>query len=145
MIKLQNTINLGVVNSTSNGQIDQSNVALDALDLSVLRNCNTGEMILPILESNGVDTTRSADGSATIPANEASHMEIDGPSQVAVNAISDSRFDANESRLIIVGPTTKDIQKIKLPHKNASIGRPKGSSTTSVIGTKRKKLKVNFK
>lgn len=146
-----NIINLGIANSTSNASINQSNIAPEVLDLSVPKNnSNIDEHILPIVESNVNSLTQSADGSVIIPANGLSHMEIDGPtSQIAMNAMSDTTtFDVYNSRLIIVAPTSKDIQKIKLPHKNVSVGRPKGSSTNTVIGTKRKKaigkLKVNF-
>lgn len=72
-----------------------------------------------------------------------SSLNISHFSQFAVNDLSQFQSNTNtsQSRLLIVASTSsKDIAQIKLPHKRVSKGRPKGSSTTTAIGTKRKRI-----
>ncbi|KAJ6645306.1 hypothetical protein Bhyg_00510 [Pseudolycoriella hygida] len=46
--------------------------------------------------------------------------------------------DPFANRLVIVGPTSRELQLVELPYKRVSIGRPKGSRNT-VIGIRKKK------
>ncbi|KAJ6639316.1 hypothetical protein Bhyg_12060, partial [Pseudolycoriella hygida] len=47
--------------------------------------------------------------------------------------------DPFANRLVIVGPTSRELQLVELPYKRVSIGRPKGSRNT-VIGIRKKKF-----
>lgn len=125
----------------------QSTSALDALDLSLPKASLTiSEPALNVLQS----TATSSHIQFHIDPSDSSPMGVKGPSTIAANGILVSssivQANPNESRLIIFSPKPRDIQEIKLPYKRVSIGRPKGSTKTTVIGTTKRKvnLRIDF-